>query len=795
MRLSPGLEQRFPHRRWFSTSLVVAILVGATLAFYHGLWQPGLVLIKRDAFRFHPPLKQYLAERLSAGELPQWFPYEGLGRPFIGVTVTGVFHPFSALYALMPVPDAYRLSTLLSCLLAALGAFVLGRMLALSRTGALLAGVTFALSGYVVSLTDNIVFLYSTCLLPLFCAALEKALRSRPVWTVVPSVLWASVFLIGDAQTGYYYGFIALLWTAARMPESYRQTVLRLAITGGLTILLAGVQLGPTWAVFANSNRAQPERFHEQALYWSTHPFRLVTTLASPVGQHADPVDVGQFFFGNRPIEGKGGQWSESLYLGIPAMGLALLGAWHRRDLRVLALLGGLALLLSVGRYGGLYEIFYRIMPFWSAFRYPEKLMGVVSFATAMLAGAGLDTLRNGKGHLTPWLTAAFLCAGVGFLLHSETVNAWTAAIFRAPLALTTEMTNSGARAFLYSAVAALGVWLIILGDQRGRFREGFLPVVLVALVILDLSRANWGAYYTGPVETATFIPPLAQAIMAREGTPGPGQFRLMLLSEETLAMPETLSRQLGHHGAGSVARRQALDLEYNAQFHIESANFNLPGHSTALTHVLGQRPDEVAAAARYNVTYYIGRRSRLNESRLAQGLVAGLRSYDLALFKNPISAKPRAYLSRQPEHTALPVDPAALIARSDFLNGEVDVIETSDAHLPGPAHEGTATIERYEPEEVRVRVETAQPAVLILLDAFDKGWTATLENGTTIPILRANALVRAVVVPAGTHVVTFSYQTPLLMAGALASLAGVLLSIGLLTHARWRMRSASVDT
>ena len=200
-------------------------------------------------------------------------------------------------------------------------------------------------------------------------------------------------------------------------------------------------------------------------------------------------------------------------------------------------------------------------------------------------------------------------------------------------------------------------------------------------------------------------------------------------------------------------------------------------------------------AAARYNVSYYIGLRSSLKDPLFVNAIVAELPDYDLALFRNPVPVKPRAYLSRHPERAALPVDPAALLARSDFLNGEVDVIETSAAQLPGPPHEGTATIERYAPEEVRVRVETAQPAVLILLDSFDKGWTATLESGTTLPILRANALVRAVVVPSGAHVVTFSYQTPLLTAGAWVSLTGMLLCIGFLTHARWRARSASVDT
>jgi uncharacterized membrane protein YfhO len=99
--------------------------------------------------------------------------------------------------------------------------------------------------------------------------------------------------------------------------------------------------------------------------------------------------------------------------------------------------------------------------------------------------------------------------------------------------------------------------------------------------------------------------------------------------------------------------------------------------------------------------------------------------------------------------------------------------------------------IERYAPEEVRVWVETPQPAVLILLDAFDQGWTATLESGLVLPIMRANALVRAVVVPAGLHMVTFRYETPLLWAGAGASLTGCLICLAMIARARWWTRNS----
>ena len=145
----------------------------------------------------------------------------------------------------------------------AVGAFTLGRVLGFSRAGALLAGVAFALSGYVVSLTENIVYLYSICALPIFCAALEKALAERWVWVVSPAVIWATVFLNGDIQTGYYYGFIAMVWTVMRARGFYREACLRLACAGALAGLLAGIQLGPAAALFVNSERTQAALFHD----------------------------------------------------------------------------------------------------------------------------------------------------------------------------------------------------------------------------------------------------------------------------------------------------------------------------------------------------------------------------------------------------------------------------------------------------------------------------------------------------------------------------------------------------
>jgi hypothetical protein len=179
--------------------------------------------------------------------------------------------------------------------------------------------------------------------------------------------------------------------------------------------------------------------------------------------------------------------------------------------------------------------------------------------------------------------------------------------------------------------------------------------------------------------------------------------------------------------------------------------------------------------------------RSKAAAKRHWDGLIADLPEYDLILTRNPEPAKPRAYLSRRPEPATAPPVAKELFARPDFLKGEVDVIESAGA-LPGPSPAGQAVMEQYEPERVVVRTEAPAPAVLVLVDAFDPGWRATLDTGEVLPILRANLLMRAVVVPAGAHRVTFAYRTPFLEAGAAASAGGLLCALALLGGA-WRSR------
>lgn len=761
------------------TTLALTALCGAALLFYHRLWLPDLVLIKQDAYRFFLPMKRYMMERLLSGELPQWFPYESLGRPFLGIPHTGVFHPFTLLYFLLPETEAYRLSVLLSCLIGAGGAFALGRMLGFSRSGAVLAGAAFSCSGYVASMTENTVYIYSTCMLPLFCVSLRMALLDNVAWVVAPAVLWATVLLHGDIQSGYYYGFVAALVAVLQGWCPDRKAGLRLLGVGLLAGLLAAVQLAPAGALFVGSHRNDPAHFRAESTDYSTHPFRLLSVVAAPLSSPDDEVLVSHYFFGGRPPqETPVGYWAESLYMGLPVVGLACLGLRYRRDLRGIVVVGGLALVLALGKYGGLYDLLYQFLPLWSAFRFPEKLMAIVSCAVAILAGAGLDELRQGRGSPALWVGAAVILLLAGGVLQTSTAHTALASVLGAPGELTDKVAGSSAVACFFSAATASAGGLITAGVRQRRSHERLFCLLLIGVVLLDLSRVNQEAYHTGPAAAATFTPALAETIQRHAGVSGPGHFRILPFEYTYIAYPLAIRQSLDSSGITSVVNRQGLVVEHNADVHLESLGSYLPGRSQMLGELYATLRDDVGQSvyARYNVSYIIGQRELFQSPVFAGALLAAVPAYNLAVARNPVPVKPRAYVSRQPERAASPVALPVLLSRSDFLNGEVDVVESPDTDLPGPARDGQAVIERYAPEEVTIRVTSSQPAVLILLDAFEAGWTATLDRTTELPIRRANGLVRAVTVPSGSHAVTFAYRTPWLATGAVLSGVGLLL-------------------
>lgn len=91
-----------------------------------------------------------------------------------------------------------------------------------------------------------------------------------------------------------------------------------------------------------------------------------------------------------------------------------------------------------------------------------------------------------------------------------------------------------------------------------------------------------------------------------------------------------------------------------------------------------------------------------------------------------------------------------------------------------------TGRVVGYGPDTLAVVIDAPGRGVVVVNEAFYPGWRATVDHAPA-PIHRANALVRAVPVDAGTHTLRMRYAPALARALRWLSLAALLVGLALL--------------
>jgi hypothetical protein len=86
----------------------------------------------------------------------------------------------------------------------------------------------------------------------------------------------------------------------------------------------------------------------------------------------------------------------------------------------------------------------------------------------------------------------------------------------------------------------------------------------------------------------------------------------------------------------------------------------------------------------------------------------------------------------------------------------------------PG-APSGSATYTEVRPEVVRIDVVAETPSLVVVRNAWERGWEATVD-GSPVRVLAADAFLQAVPVPAGEHEIRLTYREPAIGRGIAAS-------------------------
>jgi hypothetical protein len=101
----------------------------------------------------------------------------------------------------------------------------------------------------------------------------------------------------------------------------------------------------------------------------------------------------------------------------------------------------------------------------------------------------------------------------------------------------------------------------------------------------------------------------------------------------------------------------------------------------------------------------------------------------------------------------------------------------------------GTSTISSMRPDHVAIDASLSRDGWVVLVDAYDPGWRATVD-GRPVPLLRANAAFRAVAVPSGRHRIEMRYRPRAVVMGLIASGAGLGILLCLIAASAFRRRA-----
>lgn len=756
-----GLEQG----KW-AFVYVVLVVAWAILAWP---WLSGRVTIPWDAKAHFLPQLQFLADNFAKGESPFWTPFVFSGHPQIADPQSLIFSPPFVLMAYLdPTPTAWAAdATLFVMLLASACAMLLW----LSDKGwhpaaALLSALSFVFGAAMAWRVQHVGQVMSLAYLPMVLLCLDRALVRRSVGYAIAAGVFAAFLVLGRDQVAllsiyFLIGYVVSFWLQQheRM-AALRASIKPLSIASVSGIAIIAIPIILTVLVAADSNR--PVIDLEGAGRGSLHPAHGFTLFAPDVF-HASGA-LGEYWGPPSSRWGETGlylaQNMGQLYLGaLPALllmwGLASGTLWQR-DVRVFSIALVLASFYALGWYTPIFSLMHASVPGVDLYRRPADAVFLIGFFASVLAGYSLqkmltETVPPDTRAIA--LTVIIVNAAFAIMIALAVQHGMTATVWQ----------GIGIPAALFALAA-----LVLLAMQRLIVSNSIVTTALVAIFLTaDLAWSN------GP-GNATALPPETYA----ELDPSSENETLAILKQKVSASRSETRRDrvelvgFGFHWPNaSLTHGLENTLGYNplrlghyaratgAGDHVglpDQKNFSalFPSYRSKLADLLGLR--------------YIASSVPLGDIDKALGpddlqLIA--RTKDGYVYENT-RAFPRVMFATQ-----------SLQANFDTLmdNGqwpEVDfntqvILQTPpDTRQRAP---GRVRITSYNNTSVAIDVDSPDGGWVVLNDIWQPWWFASLDGADT-PLLRANAIFRAVAVPPGRHIVTFTFEP---VRGAIKQLSG----------------------
>ena len=704
------------------------------------------------------------------GRIPEWNPYIFGGMPFIAAMHGDIFYPAAWLRWVLAEDLAMTLAYAGHLVLAGLGMYALLRGLKVSWTGAVVAGVSYEMSGILASLVSpgHDGKLFVSALAPFFFLGLLRAVRDGKVsgygWAAVITGL---CMVSPHYQLSYYMLVAGGLWTlylvfwAEDRRANLRWPVTLAASLGAvvLGIAISAIQAFPFLSYLPYAARGANQGW-EYATGFAFPVEELMTTFL-PQFNGVLTSYWGQNFFK-----------LHTEYVGAIVILLAVFGLGDRARPRLkwaLLAIGGLFLLIAFGGHTPFYRLWYEAMPLMKKVRAPGMAFYLVAFVTCVFAGLGVDRLLRGEVSKRAAIVGTAVL-GVIALLGAVGALQGVAESLAAPQMAGQVVANAGV--LQGGAVRLLAILLaggaIIWAMAAGRLKGGVATALLVLVTVADLWSVDRLFFEWNRPAKEIFADDALITRMRQTAPP----FRVMNVPgaqgvyQGSTLMAHDVQQVFGYHGnevrfydelwggkniwsnVGNPNLWDLLAVQYLllpqelpvSGFHQVAGPVNAAGGAPAFLY----ERDSAAAYARV-----VGAAAKVPEAQLVPTVIdTRFPVRDLVLFPDTASVTPAAIAGGQ-----LPARPAIDARISQWEAGRMTIGLTGQA---------------------------ASPTWLVVSETWYPDWHATVD-GKPATVLRADNALLSVELPPGAREVAFAFSSPSYRMGRMVTLIASLIALALI--------------
>jgi hypothetical protein len=749
-----------------------AAVVGVWLLMHGRLL--GSELYWGDAGIYFYPMWDFVRRALLQGELPFWNPYVNGGQPLIGNPQMGVFYPTTLLLPLLPTARWLSLVVALHLLWSGIGMCLWLRRLGCSPAASVWGACAWMGCTAVVARAQFPPFLMSIAWYPWVLWGIER-LWQQPT---VRNTLWLALvgalcILAAHPQGAYLIAICALLYTLVRWWHERSRVGAtdppRLSLGFGALGLAVGLALGlsalywlpasivGTFSNYSQMSLQEAERFRWDIWHWASLLYPFVW--GNPAGLYV----------------ARGNYWETTAFIG--TLPLLLIPFAFERDARLRWGLTAIAFItawLAMGSRGILYTLAYYGLPGMRLFHDPARWLLITCLMLAALSAFGYDRFVRGLGcHAHQ---AGGLCASVGL---DRAVGRWVliGGVILCLLLAAVPATRLGAawqHAFLTPRARAdypqptprQMVQVARQGWQQGAIWLGVSLLLLAAAMRLRKARAI--PLWIG------FVPTQLYAVYCSLPVAPLGSWA----QAERVMKSEAIGGRWWYPQTYQGWRRHISYLTYADTSPTEMVRVGIPNLPMLL-------PASVWGAYEPLVPQRIKRLERIVHLSQPDRQARWLRALGIEWHVRLIEG--RAHFERlappcptvQLVPRALPVQDFDAMLRHFRRQPYEPCEQVLVEGLPSAVTAGGGRVLKVERRnaDLHIRVECLRQSVLVVRETLLPGWRAWVD-GQPVPLLYAEGVLRAVLIPPGKHEVQMRYRPPLWEIGLTISLISALVAV-----------------